>query len=46
MIHKHGVCFADPAIALAIHGQLSGLDAYVGITAGHEAVSGLAVHVR
>jgi hypothetical protein len=46
MIHEHGVCFANAAIALTIHDQLSGLDAYVGIAARNEAVGGLSVHVR
>jgi hypothetical protein len=36
MIHKHGVRFTDATVALAIDGQLSGLNAYVGIAAGRE----------
>jgi hypothetical protein len=46
MIHKHGVCFANAAIALAIYGQLSGLDAYVGIATRYEAIGRLAIRVR
>ena len=46
MIHKHGVCFANVAIALAVDGQLSALNAYIRITARHEVIGGLAVHVR
>src|SRR5215471_6729997 len=45
MIHNHGVCFTNAAIVVAIYGQLSSLDAYVGIAARDEGIGWLAVHV-